>query len=201
MIHQIRNPHFYIVFFTDLVLICLSLYLAYLIRFEFTLYPQDYRQILSLLELMVPIKLAIFFAFKLYKGMFRYASLSEMWRVFKAVVVSSLLIMFIILVMHRFQGYSRGIFIIDAAVTLMLIGGFRLGIRISLQYAKQRKENGNGTRRFSLMPLPKGSTDPHHRGRHHRREDPPGGDGPGKPALPCGRVYRRRSPEAGARDS
>jgi len=133
MIQQIRNSRFYIILCVDLFLVCLSLILAYLIRFDFELTPAGYQQLSALLALVLPVKLTVFFFFNLYRGMFRYAGLAEMWRIAKATLLSSLLVVSAVLALHRFQGYSRGVFIIDAAATFLLIGGFRLSIRLAFQ--------------------------------------------------------------------
>ena len=76
-----------------------------------------------------------------YRGMFRYASLSDILRVFRATIVSSLVIIFIILTAFRFQGFSRAVFILDAGLTFMLIGGFRSAIRIAFQHYEKGKIN------------------------------------------------------------
>ena len=142
MLNQIRNPHFYIVFIGDLILMSLSLVGAYLMRFEFRLDASSVEQLFLLLPLFVPLKALIFFLMDIYRGMFRYVSLSDILRVFRATIVSSLVIMFIILTAFRFQGFSRAVFILDAGLTFMLIGGFRLSIRIAFQHYKKGKISG-----------------------------------------------------------
>jgi len=143
MLNQIRNPHFYVVFIGDLILMSLSLVGAYLMRFEFRLSPGSLEQIFLLLPLTVPLKALIFFLMDVYRGMFRYVSLSDILRVLRATVVSSLVITFIILTAFRFQGFSRAVFILDAVLTFLLIGGFRSVIRIAFQHYEKGKINGH----------------------------------------------------------
>ena len=83
-------------------------------RFEFRLTPEGIEQIILLLPLMVGLKALIFFLMDVYRGMFLYVSLTDILRVFRATIVSSLVIIFIILVTFRFQGFSRAVFILDA---------------------------------------------------------------------------------------
>ena len=142
MLNQIRNPHFYIVLIGDLVLFSLSLVGAYLMRFEFRLEADSVEQLYLLLPLFVPLKALIFFLMDVYRGMFRYVSLSDILRVFRATLVSSLVIIFIILTAFRFQGFSRAVFILDAGLTFFLIGGFRSVIRIAFQHYEKGKING-----------------------------------------------------------
>jgi len=157
MLSQIKNPHFYIVFIGDLILMCLSLVIAYLMRFEFRLSPDRIEQITLLLPLVVPIKVLIFFQMDVYRGMFRYANLSDILRVFRAIAVSSLVIMFIILTFYHFKGFSRAVFIMDAGLTFLLIAGFRSAIRIFYQQYEKRKVDGhlqlNFTRSKGDIPI------------------------------------------------
>ncbi len=130
MLHVFRNRNFYVVCVLDAMLVCLSLYLAYAVRFEFQFGSHDFAGISKMLPYIIVIKLCTFFFFHLYQGMWRYTSLVDMLNVVKAVAISSLLVIVAVLVLYRFQGYPRSVFFIDWAITLILIGGFRLAIRL-----------------------------------------------------------------------
>ncbi|WP_459918261.1 hypothetical protein [Desulfocicer niacini] len=82
-----------------------------------------------LLPAVLGLKSLTFFVMKLYKGMFRYVGLNDLWNLAKAVAISTLLLMVGVLVFHRFQGFSRAVFLIDGILTLLFAGGFRLLIR------------------------------------------------------------------------
>ncbi len=138
MFNQLRNPHFYFIFLADFFLICFSLVAAYLIRFDFIITTDHFRQIQTLLVLMVPVKLIFLFVFKAYTGMFRYASLSDLWLLFKALVSAGIFIVFILFFTDRFHGFSRAIFIIDGGVSFLFLGGFRILIRIAYQTKESR---------------------------------------------------------------
>jgi FlaA1/EpsC-like NDP-sugar epimerase len=148
MFVQLRNINFYVIFFIDLVLFSLAFYGAYLLRFDFV--PSDVwvDQFFELLPFVVAVKSLSFFAMQLYKGMFRYAGLSDLWRMCKAVGLSSLVIMAGILVFYRFQGFSRGVFLIDAGLTLLFAGGFRLLVRLLFKEYLSRKEGRTGIHLF-----------------------------------------------------
>jgi len=62
--------------------------------------------------------------------MWRYSSLTDAWQLLKATVLSSLLVITAGLFIHRFEGYSRGVFVIDGVLTLLFTGGYRLLIRV-----------------------------------------------------------------------
>ena len=141
---QLKNINFYIVFFVDLVLFCLSFLLAYLIRFEFVLKQNLVEQVLGLLPMVLGIKAVSFFAMQLYKGMFRYAGLADLWRLVKAVVVSSLVLITAMIMLNRFEGYSRTVFVVDAVLTLLMAGGFRLLIRYIFKHYGGSGEESSG---------------------------------------------------------
>ena len=126
----------------DLILFILAHVGAYLIRFEFHLSANELNNMVSALLFIAPFKVAVFFGFGLYRGMWRYAGLADMWRLFKASVFSSLVIIAIILFVKRFEGFSRAVFILDGGFTFLFTGGMRMVIRMAYQegfFGKQEK--------------------------------------------------------------
>ena len=149
MLVQLKNVNFYVIFFIDLILFTLSLLCAYLVRFEFILSPGLLDQFFYLLPVVLALKLVMFFVMQLYKGMFRYAGLNDLWNLAKAVAISTLLLMTGFLVFHRFQGFSRAVFLIDGVLTLLFAGGFRLLIRYLFKEYLSHKGQGKGLYLFS----------------------------------------------------
>jgi FlaA1/EpsC-like NDP-sugar epimerase len=129
MFAQLKNLNFYVVFFLDIVLFSAALFLAYLVRFEFTLTRFLLAQIFFLLPLVLVVKSGAFFFLGLYKGMFRYTGVSDLWKLCKATVLSTLVLMTIMLIVHRFEDYSRGVFLIDGVLAFLFTGGLRVFIR------------------------------------------------------------------------
>jgi FlaA1/EpsC-like NDP-sugar epimerase len=54
----------------------------------------------------------MFFIFGLYRGMWRYTSIRDFWKLSQACIVSTLFVMAIILVVYRFMGFSRAVFVL-----------------------------------------------------------------------------------------
>lgn len=125
-----KDRNFYTMVLSDAVLVALCFYLAYLVRFEFAIPSRELENLAITLPYVVILKIAVFALFHLYRGMWRYTSLSDMLNAIKAVAASSLLLILGILVIHRFQGYPRSIFFIDAVLTFLAIGGIRMVIRL-----------------------------------------------------------------------
>ncbi len=133
MNRQLINPKFYLMILGDIVLFCAALIISYLFRFEFNINQIQTQQIQNLLFWIIPLKLILFFNFGLYRGMWRYTGLNDFWKLSNAAFFSTLLIMGIILFRHRFQGFSRAVFLIDGALTFLLAGGVRMLIRFYFQ--------------------------------------------------------------------
>jgi FlaA1/EpsC-like NDP-sugar epimerase len=130
MYAQFRNFHFYIVLATDFVILITAFVGAYLLRFDFHLEPIYRNQILQLLPFLLPGKILIFSIFGLYQGMWRYASLYDLWRLAQASLVSMLFYLAATFAVRGFYGIPRSIFFIDFLLTFLMSGGLRMGIRI-----------------------------------------------------------------------
>jgi FlaA1/EpsC-like NDP-sugar epimerase len=127
-------------FLGDFLLIFLSYYFAYYLRFEGSIPPGEMANFLWTVMWIVPVKLIGLIFFDLYKGMWRYTSLHDLLNLIKACVASSSIIMVVLLISTRFIGFPRSVFIIDFLLTFLLLGGFRLGIRL---YYHQKSSSGS----------------------------------------------------------
>jgi len=149
---QLKNPNFYFMILTDIVIFVLALYGSYLIRFEALSEPFPTLQIFYLLLWIVPLKVTIFFVFDLYRGMWRYTSVRDFWALARACLVSTVLLVLVILATKRFMGYSRAVFAIDLLLTFILTGGIRMAIRsyftsrVSPEAIRQIPDKANLTR-------------------------------------------------------
>ncbi|MEA1899613.1 MAG: nucleoside-diphosphate sugar epimerase/dehydratase, partial [Thermodesulfobacteriota bacterium] len=122
----------FVLILADIVLLAIAYFLAYIVRFEAQVGANE---LLVIKQTIVPIvlcKLVVFYFFNLYRGMWRYTGIVDLLNVIKAVLVSSLIIITVVLMLSKFQGFSRSIFIIDAVFSLILIAGIRLTIRFLL---------------------------------------------------------------------
>ena len=144
MLGTLRRPNFWIVFLGDAVLVALSLYLAYLIRFDGNISQEYFDGFLIILPWVLPVKMASFFFFGLYKGMWRYTGIYDLENLVKACLVASGIIVFIMLLKFRFLGFPRSVFVIDLLLTFLFLSGARVGIRLFLS-------SRNATHGFSFL--------------------------------------------------
>ncbi len=110
----------------DFVLVSAGLAGAHLLRFEGVLDPALQRLLVQALPVVLLVKFACFAAFGLYRGMWRYVGLVDLLGVLKAVTAGSVLSALALLLLWRFEGYSRAVFIIDWMMTFFLVGGSRV---------------------------------------------------------------------------
>ena len=145
MIHAFFSKNFLIIFVADLLLLTAALYTAFLIRFEFSIPSYFMTSFLHMLPYVLITKIASFYFFDLYRGMWRYTSISDLLNILKAATASSLLIVAFIVFKSRFIGYSRSVFIIDWFLTILFIAGLRLIVRLFFE-SYSSDESGQRTR-------------------------------------------------------
>ena len=140
--------NFFIILGIDLLLLTASLYLAYIIRFDFKLPHQHLALLYQMLPIVLIIKIISFYFFDLYRGMWRYTSLADLLNIIKASCVSTLVIVCLILFSPtRFIGFPRSVFIIDWCFTVLWISGCRLCIRIYFEHISGDKTVSMFTRK------------------------------------------------------
>ncbi len=117
--------------FGDFVIIFSSLFLSVLFRFEFVIPPQ-YLELLALknLFMILSLKIAFFTIFGLYRGMWRFTSIWDLFNIIKSNIFSTLCLVIAVRYLHGFGSISRSLFLIDFIICLGLISASRLGIRI-----------------------------------------------------------------------
>ena len=108
-----------------------SLWLSFLLRFDFTLGEKNYP---TLFFLSLPINVIIFLAISgflnLYQGIWRYVSVDDLKDIVKVSALSSLIFMFVIVLSGRFTGYPRSIYFLNFTIFILCNGGTRFTIRM-----------------------------------------------------------------------
>ena len=122
--------NFLIVLVIDGFLVAFSWYVANLLRFNFEIPAESFAVMARLVPMMVGVKIITFYMFDLYRGMWRYTSIDDLLNILKAASVSSLIVFSIVGFTHSFTGFARASFVIDWILTIFLIGGYRISIRL-----------------------------------------------------------------------
>lgn len=142
----IQNPKFWIILGLDIIFVILAHFLAHVIRFEGLLDSFGRVQFHGILPLLIVVKIPVFYLFGLYRGMWRYTSTRDLLNVVKGTVLGSIIVVTILLYGNRFTGLSRSVFIIDAILTFLFIGGHRIMIRFYHQNSRGPRSLSPGSR-------------------------------------------------------
>nr|WP_319395226.1 nucleoside-diphosphate sugar epimerase/dehydratase [uncultured Desulfobacter sp.] len=127
------SKNLFIVLLLDIILLCASFYCAHLIRYDFTIEQWFNISFLYLFPYVLGCKILIFYLFDLYRGMWRYTSLSDLINIIKASIFSTFILIAFVLFLTRFEHISRSVFVIDWCLTVMFIAGLRLFVRLCFE--------------------------------------------------------------------
>jgi FlaA1/EpsC-like NDP-sugar epimerase len=120
----------FIIIAVDILLVCASMATAYLVRFEFSIPAYFSSLLVRSLPWIIATKLICFYFFSLYRGMWRFTSIVDLLNIIKAASAGSLILIAVILFRSGFVGYPRSVFVIDWFLTILLVSGFRIGVRL-----------------------------------------------------------------------
>src|SRR5687767_2770092 len=115
----------------DVVLVILSYWTAYAINFP----PSSpaWNLFIRTLPVLVFMKMSVFLVMGVYRGLWRYTGMSDMVVFAKAVMISSVASLLVLLFAFRFEGFSRKVFVIDAVLMLLFLAGSRMAFRLFRQ--------------------------------------------------------------------
>ena len=129
--------------FLDGFLITLSYYAAFVLLFGPIEQTPDWDLFIRTLPLLVLIKLGAFLVAGVYRGLWRYTSLSDLVTFVKGVALGSGLSIIAILLLYRFQYFSRAVFILDAILLLVALIASRMAFRL-IRYALPDSPSSRG---------------------------------------------------------
>jgi UDP-GlcNAc:undecaprenyl-phosphate GlcNAc-1-phosphate transferase len=77
--------------------------------------------------------MAVFLGMGVYRGLWRYTSIGDLVVFLKAVVLSSIGSVLVLLFAFRFEGFSRTVFVIDGVLMLLFLASSRMAFRLFRQ--------------------------------------------------------------------
>lgn len=124
------NRYTYLAILHDMIVAAAAWAGAYLLRFNFDL-PQNFQnEIGRTLLWVVPMQAAIFWFMGLYRGIWRFASVADLRRILKAVLLAALLIPLCLWMFRVDAVVPRSVLILDPILLLLVMGGDRLLYRL-----------------------------------------------------------------------
>jgi len=129
-----------IVWLAQIAMFAVSGVLAFLLRFDFSLPPAYLRHLAYALPIWIVVKATVFRVAKLDRGLWRYVTESDLFRLVNANLIASAVSCILIRVIAPY-GFPRSIYVLDLIVCFLATSGLRVVMRRALQaasYARSR---------------------------------------------------------------
>jgi UDP-GlcNAc:undecaprenyl-phosphate GlcNAc-1-phosphate transferase len=124
----------------DFGLVAASYYGAYRLRFEGREFNPNFGRFMQSLPLVVAVQMVSLFAAGVYRGVWRYFSLMDAVAIGKGVASGTAAVICLVVFLDRFRGYSRSVFIIYAALLILMITASRASFRLISEFARRRRQ-------------------------------------------------------------
>jgi len=118
------------IIFHDVFMATVAWTLAFLLRFEFNFEMLGSTVYWQVLLITLPIHLVIAYSFGLYRALWRFASIPDLWNIIKVVSISAVLLVTVLFLLNRVEGVPRSSLAIYPLLLMFLLGSPRLLYRI-----------------------------------------------------------------------
>ncbi len=131
----------------DVVAISAAWLLALAARFNFSMPPEAHLSVaLNALPLVLLVQALVARHFRLYRGLWRFASLQDLWNIVRAAVLGVVGIGLSLFVANRLEGIPRSMLILYPVFLVLLLGGPRLFYRLWKDHALDLRRLDAGPR-------------------------------------------------------
>ena len=113
----------------DLAMIALAWQFAWLARHNFYFPYEDWQNSFITLPFVLLIQAGVLWYLHLYKGIWRFASLPDLWNIFRAAFIGTLVIVLTLFIVFRLVGIPRSVAILYPMFLIFFLGAPRLGYR------------------------------------------------------------------------
>jgi FlaA1/EpsC-like NDP-sugar epimerase len=113
----------------DIAAAVIAWFSAYLLRFNFAIPEEFISSMLQSLSWVVSLQAFIFIVFGLYRGVWRFASVSDLKRIFLAIASASALITAALFMLQTDIVIPRSVIILDPLLLILMMGGSRFVYR------------------------------------------------------------------------
>lgn len=146
MLGGLRNK--YTAFTHDLIMVPVAWFAAYWLRFNLQIIPAEHLDnAIMLAPLVLLIQGTIFWNLGLYRGVWRFASMPDLIRITKAVVIGLIITMMFVFIITRLQNVPRSVFPIYGILLL----GFLSGPRFLYRWFTDRQVYFTGGARLLII--------------------------------------------------
>jgi UDP-GlcNAc:undecaprenyl-phosphate/decaprenyl-phosphate GlcNAc-1-phosphate transferase len=125
----------------DFFLIAFSYYLAFDLRYEFNMNEPLMKLYFTSLPIVLVATYLSLFLLGVYRGLWRYTGLHELVRIGAAVAFGTILTVGALMVVYRFVGYSKSVFILYSLLLFLGMAGSRLSFRLFGLFVSRPRPN------------------------------------------------------------
>jgi FlaA1/EpsC-like NDP-sugar epimerase len=129
MTKSLINPLTFLALLHDIAVATFAWYVAYLLRFNFSIPPEHFQYMLQSIVWVAPLQGGIFVVYGLYRGMWRFASVSDLKRIIYAVGSAAILVAALLFMMSISIVIPRSVLILDPLLLMLMMGGSRFAYR------------------------------------------------------------------------
>lgn len=132
--HFLTNPRSFSALLHDILIAILAWVLAYYLRFNFDIPAPFTLTLWQNLAWVLPIQVLTFLGFGLYQGVWRFASIPDLSRILKAIIVATLIVVAVLVMAKPFGVVPRSVLILNPILLLLAMGGSRFFYRAWKEY-------------------------------------------------------------------
>ena len=110
----------------DLAALAMAWWGAYLLRFNLSVPAEYFDAMLRTVTWAVPLQAIVFRVFGLYQGIWRFASLHDLFRIARAIAASTLLLAMVLLIFRPVPSVPRSVLLLQPVLVMILMGGARV---------------------------------------------------------------------------
>lgn len=140
----------------DAIFICMSILFAFLLRYDFTLTYNSIAALKHFAPIVLSVKLVTFSIYGMYRGMWRYTSMSDLINIVKASTLGTMGALTLFVLIHGIADFPTSVILIDYVLTSILLSASRASVRIyfsnfNQSYKRSAIDQFKKTRKKLLM--------------------------------------------------
>jgi FlaA1/EpsC-like NDP-sugar epimerase len=120
-------------------LVVVSYIASFYIRFDFYIPVSYFRVFYKALPLLLIARMVAYLYYKIHASSWRFVSIKDLMDTLKAVLLGSVLFVIQMVFIYRLEEFPRSVFILEALISAMLMGGTRFMIRYYCEFRGREK--------------------------------------------------------------